>query len=167
MAPQANGLSIATCRSCPTCGLPQPCPPLHHVNQIVNNPVLKPHHYVQVAQANIGVDHLRNERYDQATRFFRRAIQVEPRYAFAHTQLAGALLKLNRTPRAMRLFQRSLQLDPDQPQAGKIRYVLDQYKAAQGRLPAAAPDFSDEAADLEESPPTPPAPTAVNGEGES
>ena len=126
--------------------------------------------YNATALANIGVGHLRNERHDQATRFFRRAIQVDPRYAFAHTQLAGALLQLDRTPQAMRLFQRSLQLDPDQPQAGKIRYVLDQYKAAGGRLPAAAPDFSDEAADLEESPPTPPtppAPTAVDGDGES
>ena len=132
--------------------------------------------YNATALANIGVGYLRNDRYDQATRFFRRAIRVEPRYAFAHTQLAGALLALDRTPQAMRLFQRSLQLDPDQPQAGKIRYVLDQYKAAGGRLPAAAPDFSDEAADLEESPPTPhtprtlptpPAPTAVDGDGES
>lgn len=82
-----------------------------------------------VALANLGTYHVQASRHELAQGFFRRALQVEPDYAFAHKQLGLLLLAEGRTRPALIHLQKSLELDPDQPDASQIRFQLESHRA--------------------------------------
>ncbi len=82
-----------------------------------------------VALANLGTYHVQASRHELAQGFFRRALQVKPDYAFAHKQLGLLLLARGRTRPALVHLQKSLELDPDQPDASQIRFQLESHRA--------------------------------------
>jgi len=82
--------------------------------------------YDSVALANLGVFHLKIGRAESAQQLLERAVEVDPDYAFAHKQLAVLLASHGEETRAREHFARSLELDPTQPDAGAIRFQLDQ-----------------------------------------
>jgi len=93
-----------------------------------------------VALANLGIHNLQAGRDAVAQAFFQRAIRAKPGYAFAHKQLGVLLLANNRIEPALFHLERSLELDPQQPDAGRMRFELESRKAAQGETVRGASD---------------------------
>ncbi|MBW2233014.1 MAG: sulfatase-like hydrolase/transferase [Deltaproteobacteria bacterium] len=79
-----------------------------------------------VVLANLAVYHIKIGRSDSARLLLTRAVQVDPDYAFAHKQLGVLSLAEQDKSRAQFHLARSLALDPSQPDAGMIRFQLDQ-----------------------------------------
>lgn len=79
-----------------------------------------------IALANLGVHHFNEGRYGRALAFYRRALEVEPDYALVHKQIASiyALEKFDRPRFAAFHLRRSLELDPDQPDADQMQAML-------------------------------------------
>lgn len=92
--------------------------------------------YNSVALANVGVFHMRAGHQQLARRCFQLALQARPDDAFAHKGLGLLCISENRPGEGIAHLERSLELDPNQPDAGKLRYQLEQYR----RLPASQPE---------------------------
>jgi arylsulfatase A-like enzyme/tetratricopeptide (TPR) repeat protein len=92
--------------------------------------------YNSVALANVGVFHMRAGRHQLARRCFQLALQARPDDAFAHKGLGMLCMSEDRPREGIAHLERSLELDPNQPDAGKLRYQLEQYRL----FPASQPE---------------------------
>src|SRR5580693_2296703 len=59
-----------------------------------------------------GKDYARHGKYSEAVIQFRNAIDIDPKFAAAHLELARAYLNLNNRSDAVREFQQDLALEP-------------------------------------------------------
>ncbi len=99
----------------------------------------KPRYPNSVALANLGVYHFNDREFNEAYRFYRQALRVDPDYALVHKYIASvyALENWDRPDLAARHIRRSLELDPDQPEAKQLRVLLaSAEKASYGRRQA-------------------------------
>ncbi len=87
---------------------------------------------------------------DQAADAYRRALDLDPSLAAAHTNLGNIYHRLGRKADARAHYERALALDPDQPearynlanlheQAGRLELAIAEYR----RVVAACPEFPD------------------------
>ena len=60
-----------------------------------------------------GMKYMEQEKYDSAIIQFRKAIQIDPKFADAHYQLAEADLKLQHNQEAFREMSQTVELDPN------------------------------------------------------
>jgi Flp pilus assembly protein TadD len=73
---------------------------------------------------NLGVVALASHNYDEAERWFRRAIQVEPRNGKAHFLLARTLLENGRRDEAQREIEIAIGLNPQQPEFKQLQQQI-------------------------------------------
>lgn len=78
------------------------------------------------------------DRFDDAERAYRSAIELDPSLANAFTNLGNLMVRRGKIEEAERLYVRALQVDPDQPEA---YYNLGFLMYDQGNLPAAVLNF--------------------------
>jgi tetratricopeptide (TPR) repeat protein len=68
---------------------------------------------------------MKTAQYDLADRYFKRAIELNPKYPVALRNLSILnYFHLHRPEQAKVYFSRSLTLDPDQPEADEIRQLI-------------------------------------------
>jgi superkiller protein 3 len=73
---------------------------------------------------NLGV-HAWNENKDkEAAQAFKKAIEIDPKYAPAHKELARTLTKLQDFEGAVQHYQEYLKLNPQAPDAKEIRDTI-------------------------------------------
>ena len=86
----------------------------------------KPRYPNPVALANLGVHHFNNGEFDEAIRLYRHALRVDPNYALVHKYIASvyALENWDRPDLTAHHIRRSLELDPNQPEASALRLLL-------------------------------------------
>lgn len=79
----------------------------------------------------LGEIYMKTERYDLADRYFKQAVELNSKYPEALRNL-GILnyFHLHRPEQGITYFSRSLTLDPDQPEADKIRELIARKSAA-------------------------------------
>jgi tetratricopeptide (TPR) repeat protein len=73
----------------------------------------------------LGEIYLDEKQFELAERFFKKAVELNPKYSSAFRNL-GILnyFHLNRPQQGIAYFSRSLTLDPDQPQGEEIRQLI-------------------------------------------
>jgi arylsulfatase A-like enzyme/tetratricopeptide (TPR) repeat protein len=86
-----------------------------------------------VALANVGTYELRNGRAEEARQLLQRAVRIKPDYALGHKHLGAALLELGDKQPAIAHLKKSLELDPSQPDAGRIRFQLEMLQGPEER----------------------------------
>jgi arylsulfatase A-like enzyme/Tfp pilus assembly protein PilF len=81
-----------------------------------------------IALVNLGSHHFDKKEFPKALAFYLNALQVNPDYAIAHRNLASiyALPEFFRPRRVVFHLRRTLELDPDQEGADKLRDILKQ-----------------------------------------
>ncbi|MCC7475928.1 MAG: sulfatase-like hydrolase/transferase [Pirellulales bacterium] len=81
-----------------------------------------------IALANLGSHHLEKKEYPKALACYLKAVQVNPDYAIAHRNLASvyALPEYFRPKLVVFHLRRTLELDPNQQGADKLRDILKQ-----------------------------------------
>jgi len=79
-----------------------------------------------IALVNLGVYHFNKQEVDRALACYRRALQADPDYALAHKYIASiyALPQFDRPALTAYHLRRSLELDPQQPEASQMRDLL-------------------------------------------
>jgi Flp pilus assembly protein TadD len=77
-----------------------------------------------MAQNNLGVIFLAQNRLDDAIIYFERALEISPDHANAWGNLGAALLRQGRTAEALQDFQRALQLEPCAKSHSDLGYAL-------------------------------------------
>lgn len=70
---------------------------------------------------NIGVIAWNENRAKDAVQYYRKAVEIDPKYAAAHRELARALMGRQDFQGALKHFQEYLRLDPRAPDAREIR----------------------------------------------
>lgn len=92
----------------------------------------------RIALANLGAQHFNEGRVDRAFVLYQRALAVDPDYALVHRQIAS-IHALRDEPRlAAHHLRRSLELDPEQADAGELRAQLARAEAAAAQRVAPA-----------------------------
>jgi arylsulfatase A-like enzyme/Tfp pilus assembly protein PilF len=92
----------------------------------------------RIALANLGARDFNEGRVDRAFVFYRRALAVDPDYALVHRQIAS-IHALRDEPRlAAHHLRRSLELEPEQADAGELRAQLARAEAAAAQRAAPA-----------------------------
>ncbi len=92
----------------------------------------------------------KDDTLEQAADAYRRALDLDPGLAAAHTNLGNIYFRLGRKADATAHYERALALDPDQPearynlaniheQAGRLELAIAEYR----RVVAACPEFPD------------------------
>ena len=80
--------------------------------------------------AKLGEIYLSQKNFKLADSYFKRAVELNPQFAQVFKNLGVVnLYHLNQPKQGLAYFTRSLTLDPDQPEADKIRELLAQSKA--------------------------------------
>ncbi len=79
-----------------------------------------------------------DETLEQAADAYRRALDLDPSLAAAHTNLGNIYYRMGRTADARAHYERALALDPDQPEA---RYNLANIHEEAGRLELAIAEY--------------------------
>ncbi|GJL78741.1 MAG: hypothetical protein NPINA01_17300 [Nitrospinaceae bacterium] len=84
---------------------------------------LSPH--IPEVHGKLGEVYMKTGQYDLADRYFKKAVELNPKYPIAFRNL-GILnyFHLDRPRQGIVYFTRSLTLDPDQPQADKVRELI-------------------------------------------
>src|SRR5208282_5169816 len=59
-----------------------------------------------------GMKYMEQQKYDSAAIQFKKALQIDPKYAEAHYQLAQADIKLEKRPEAFKEMSQTVELDP-------------------------------------------------------
>jgi tetratricopeptide (TPR) repeat protein len=89
----------------------------------------------KISYLNSGDEYLSAHKYQEAVIQFRNAIQVDPKFAAAHNQLAQAYLALGNSEAAFRELNTTIDLDPQNPQArlslATLQIARRQYSEAQ------------------------------------
>jgi protein O-mannosyl-transferase len=80
---------------------------------------------------NYGLTQMAKGKYDVALDYYKRALQLEPRYAALHTNLAILYGAMNQPAEAERYFKSALQLEPGAPSR---YYFYARWLADQGRV---------------------------------
>jgi tetratricopeptide (TPR) repeat protein len=70
---------------------------------------------------NLGVHAWNENRGNEATQAFRKALELDPTYAASHRELARALMGLQDFPGALQHFEEYLKLNPMAPDASEIK----------------------------------------------
>jgi len=70
---------------------------------------------------NLGVHAWNENRGQEATQAFRKALDLDPTYAASHRELARALMGLQDFPGALEHFEQYLKLNPSAPDASEIK----------------------------------------------
>jgi tetratricopeptide (TPR) repeat protein len=83
---------------------------------------------------NLGEVLLKQDHYSQSIPYFRKALEVDPRWAKAHACLGKALLREGKSEEAKAYFQAAIRLDPTSSDA---HYQLAQLYRKQGDIKAA------------------------------
>jgi Tfp pilus assembly protein PilF len=86
---------------------------------------------LSVGPLRAGVAAANDERWDEAVRYWKQALQLDPKSAAAHNNLAVAYEKLGDWPAAAKEYEEAMRLDPKNAQ------IRGNYEAFQGRLDAA------------------------------
>ena len=86
----------------------------------------------------LGNERSREGRLDEAITYYRRALELRPRYNEAENNLGSALMRTQKIPEAMEHFEKALQIMPDQVPP---HYNLGQCALAMGKLDDAARQF--------------------------
>ena len=81
-----------------------------------------------------GMKYMDNKQYEAASIQFKKAIQVDPKFAEAHYQLAEASLKLEHWGEGFREMSQAVELDPNNL---KARIALGDFYLAGGKYPEA------------------------------
>ena len=99
---------------------------------------------------NLGISSVQNNRIDEATHWFERALEIQPDYAEAHYGLGTALLQKGDVDGAVAEFKTALKLDPDDALAcnnlGLVYFQRGQTDAAISEFEKALkirPDFAE------------------------
>lgn len=79
-----------------------------------------------MANLNIGDTYYKMSEPERAVPYLQKAIQLAPKTADAHLLLGLSYRALNRDVQAGVYFKKTLELEPDHPQAARIRQWLDQ-----------------------------------------
>jgi Tfp pilus assembly protein PilF len=87
---------------------------------------LNPYNYI--ALANLGVKAYKDQDLQTAVVFFDRAIRVHAEYAMGHKYLGLVRAQLDQPDASARHLERSLELDDRQPEAEKMRFLLEEMK---------------------------------------
>lgn len=87
---------------------------------------LNPHNYI--ALANLGVKAFKDGDLQRAVGLFDRAVRVRADYALGHKYLGLLRAELDQPNASIRHLQRSLELDDAQPEADKMRFLLEEMK---------------------------------------
>jgi arylsulfatase A-like enzyme/Tfp pilus assembly protein PilF len=87
---------------------------------------LNPFNYI--ALANLGVKAFKDQDWQPAAALFDRAIRVRDDYAMAHKYLGLIHAALEQPVASVHHLERSLELDDKQPEAEKLRYLLEEMK---------------------------------------
>ena len=75
--------------------------------------------------AKLGEIYLSQKKYELADSYFKRAVELRPGYSLVFKNLGVVnFYHLNKPKRGLAYFSRSLTLDPNQPEADKIRQLL-------------------------------------------
>ena len=79
--------------------------------------------------AKLGEIYLSQKNFKLADSYFKRAVELNPQFAQVFKNLGVVnFYHLNQPKQGLAYFTRSLTLDPDQPEADKIRELLAQSK---------------------------------------
>ena len=87
---------------------------------------LNPFNYI--ALANLGVKAVKDEDWQPATALFNRAIRIREDYPMAHKYLGLIHAEREQPVASVRHLERSLELDDQQPEAEKMRFLLEKMK---------------------------------------
>ena len=87
---------------------------------------LNPYNYIAVA--NLGVKAFKDRKLRAAVVLFDRAIRVRADYAMGHKYLGLLRAELDQPEASIRHLERSLELDGRQPEAEKMRFLLEEMK---------------------------------------
>ena len=80
--------------------------------------------------AKLGEIYLSQKKFELADSYFRRAVELNPQYSLVFKNLGIVnFYHLKKPKRGLAYFSRSLTLDPDQPEADKIRQLLAKHSA--------------------------------------
>jgi tetratricopeptide (TPR) repeat protein len=71
-----------------------------------------------------GMIELKRERHAEAAEHLGKAVEIDPKDAYAHYYLGMANSRLRKTDQMIKHFQLFLELAPDAPEAGKVRSLL-------------------------------------------
>lgn len=91
---------------------------------------------LSVGPLRAGVAAANDERWDEAVRFWRQALERDPRSAAAHNNLAVAYEKQGDWPAAAAEYEEAARLDPDNALIrGNYEALKARLEAARGRRP--------------------------------
>ncbi len=83
-----------------------------------------------LAHNNLGLAMIRERRFQEAIKNFKRVLQINPNYSPVYNNLGEALIQLERPQEAIKYIRRSLELTPDSPEAhcnmGRIMFDTGQ-----------------------------------------
>ena len=74
---------------------------------------------------NAGVSIYNSGNPEEAAKYFRKAIGINPEFAEAYYLLGMASVALNKTDEALEAFNKFLALDPESPNAATAQSVID------------------------------------------
>ena len=87
---------------------------------------LKANRHSRIALANLGATAFNEGRHDRALSLYRRALDVDPDYALVHKHIASVYALRDTPAKAAHHARRSLDLDPNQPDAEALQALLSQ-----------------------------------------
>ncbi len=97
---------------------------------------LRANPYCAIALANLGAQHFNEGRVGQAFACYRRALRVRPDYALVHKHMAAIYALRDDPHRTAHHLRRSLELEPDQPEAASMRFFLGEAEKEAAARPA-------------------------------
>lgn len=77
---------------------------------------------------NIGTDYYNNSRFEEAWKYYRKAVDSQKDFADGLYQLGLSGLNLQKNAEAAAAFESYLKIDPDSPRAAQVRAFLDYLK---------------------------------------
>ncbi|MES1181676.1 MAG: tetratricopeptide repeat protein, partial [Flavobacterium sp.] len=66
-----------------------------------------------IAQYNKGIEYVNKEKYEDAIPYFKKAVSIDPKFAFAWDNLGISYRKTSQYDKALEAYNKSLEIDPE------------------------------------------------------
>ncbi len=74
---------------------------------------------------NLGTNYYNSSKFEEALKFYQRAVELQKDFLDALYQLGLTYLTLNKTSEAIQAFENYLKLDADSDRAGQVKSFLE------------------------------------------